>query len=293
MRETIARRVRWIMTPWLYESLNIPTYILGRVHSEIYIGISIRLLRRRQLLVETRTLSYLHNEIPENSVSIKEVICINVNACSQKMHPTQLASSDVWGIIYPLLSTRDLFSLWKSHPYFTHSLLKLLRQKKRDEYGIDLVSSVRRDSLLTTYYIMQKQNNILTDGIYHLRSDVICKTLTDFFILRGRVTFYQESTIVIFRGNFFRLENCQFSGSHYTVYFPHGGNSIHIENSECSIHIEDFETKLTLSPSCIKSDCKFITATPECLAGLYVTKCRRSIYLAKFRFEEFPITKSL
>ncbi len=190
-----------------------------------------------------------------------------------KMHPTQLASGDVWGITYSFLSTRNLFSLWKSHPYFTHSLLILLQQKKRDEYGIDLVSSVRRDSLLTTYHIMQKQHNILTDGIYHLRSDIICDTLTDFFILRGEIDFHQHSIIVIFRGAFFRLENCQFRGSDFRVYFPYGGNSIHIENSACSINIEDFETKFTLLPSDIKSDCKFITSTPGCSSRLYVTKC--------------------
>lgn len=188
------------------------------------------------------------------------------------MYPTQLACDDVWRTIYSLLPSRDLLSLWKSHPYFTRSLMEILRQKRKHEYGIDLVSlaelirrslSAQCNSLLTTYSIIRQHENILTDGIYHLRSDIVCDVPTDFFILHGNITFHQHAKIVILRGNFFRLDDCQFNSGNYTVYFPHGGHLMKFQN--CNVEVNDMtiDVRNTLFSASHqgKSNCNFITAT--------------------------------
>ena len=186
------------------------------------------------------------------------------------MHPTQLVSGDVWWIIYSFLSTRDLFSLWRSHPYFIETTSEILRRKKKYEYGIDLIlPSSPQDSLLTTYYIVQKSNNVLTDGVYYLKSDIICDTEGDLFILRENVTFCQdEHDITVLRGTFFRMENCDFGGENMRINFPNGASYSIDVAGDTSICLEDFCNENSLPPSSVESNCRFIVTTPKCSAIL-------------------------
>jgi hypothetical protein len=128
------------------------------------------------------------------------------------MDPLDILPSTIWEEVFLNLTGSELLSLWKTNHYFQERLTAKIRRHKRMSHGVELVfDEEQQKSLLTTYYLMSKINNILLPGLYRLTSDIICDTspLDFVFLVSGKTKFITSSFKFIFaKGILFRASNC-------------------------------------------------------------------------------------
>lgn len=127
------------------------------------------------------------------------------------MEPTTIFPERVWRLIFTYLDGPGLLNLWRVNSYFFGELTSTLVRRKDRFYGTDIIHSPEQfDSILTTYYLLNGGDNILTSGIYNLRNNLICDRSENhgMFIIRGRVIFRQNNfEITLRQGCFFIFEN--------------------------------------------------------------------------------------